>query len=49
MRVMLKISTTEAYRQLAQLRWVLSWGALYLFGGAVTLLLVYAITGAFGR
>jgi len=49
MRVMLKIGTTEAYRQLAQLRWALSWSILYLFGGALTLLLVYAITRAFGR
>jgi len=49
MRVTLKIRTPETERQLGQLRCALSWSIAYLFGVALTLLLVFVIMETFGR
>jgi hypothetical protein len=48
MRVVMKVSAISG-RHLAQFRSTLSWSILFLAGAAFTLLLVYVITGAFGR
>ena len=49
MRVLLKIRTTQTEIRVIQIRQILSWAALYVFGVGLMMALVFLITGAFPR
>jgi hypothetical protein len=49
MRVVLKIKAIETRIRATELRSWLSWSAVYVFGIALLVLLVFLITGTFGR